>query len=60
MSRRGQTSISDHRAWVERNIDLLPSAQVKKETVARALARVASALGQTEQELVDAVVAGCA
>jgi hypothetical protein len=52
-------SIEDHRFWVERNIGLLPPAPVKTETVARAVARVARALGQAEQQLVDALVADC-
>lgn len=52
-------SIEDHRSWSERNIGLLPPAPIKMETVARAVARLAKALGQAEQQLVDAVVADC-
>jgi hypothetical protein len=53
-------SIKDHRQWVERNIGLLPPAPVKIETIARAVAHVAAALGQTEQQLIGSVVADCA
>jgi hypothetical protein len=60
MSPRGPMSIKDHRAWVERNVDLLPSAPVKKETVARGVMRIAAALARSEQQLIDAIVSDCA